>query len=180
MKYLTFILVVILTTFHSHTMQGQQNDFIDDFLVRLENSKKYMVLVAEMIPEESFHFKPAPGSLSFAENLLHIGFAMDFHSQTLLGERAPKDWQTDTIFKTDGKSKKEMITLIEKTFDETITFLKKFNPENFGDELDYFGHTRNKRQIILLLSDHITHHRGQMLVYLRLNNIVPPRYVLYQ
>ncbi|MBC6999768.1 DinB family protein [Cytophaga sp. FL35] len=180
MKYLTCTLVVILTTLQYHTVQGQQNDFIDDFLVRLENSKKYMVLVAEMMPEDSYHYRPTPESLSFAENLLHVGFAMDFHCQTLLGERAPKDWQTDTVYKTEGKSKKEMISLIEKTFDETIAFLKEFNPESFGDELDYFGLTRNKRQIILLLSDHITHHRGQMLVYLRLNNIVPPRYVLYQ
>nr|WP_262481137.1 DinB family protein [Algibacter pectinivorans] len=46
--------------------------------------------------------------------------------------------------------------------------------------MDYFGADRTKRQILLLLADHITHHRGQMLVYMRLKGIKPPRYVLYQ
>jgi uncharacterized damage-inducible protein DinB len=31
-----------------------------------------------------------------------------------------------------------------------------------------------------MIADHITHHRGQMLVYMRLNGLKPPRYVLFQ
>ncbi|WP_374662973.1 DinB family protein [Parasegetibacter sp. NRK P23] len=35
----------------------------------------------------------------------------------------------------------------------------------------------SKLQIINLLSDHQTHHRGQLLVYLRLCGLTPPKYV---
>ena len=73
-----------------------------------------------------------------------------------------------------------MIATINKTFDETIKLIKQFDTTQFDDELDYFGLNRTKRQIFLLLADHITHHRGQMLVYMRLNGLVPPRYVLFQ
>lgn len=73
-----------------------------------------------------------------------------------------------------------MIATVDDTFKPTMTLIKQFDPENLDDQLDYFGLNRSKRQIFLLLSDHITHHRGQMLVHLRLNGIVPPRYVLYQ
>ena len=73
-----------------------------------------------------------------------------------------------------------MLTIIDRTFMEAIQLIKEFNTSQFDDTLDYFGLTRTKRQIFLLLTDHITHHRGQMLVYMRLKKLVPPRYVLYQ
>ncbi|GEQ85866.1 hypothetical protein ULMS_13740 [Patiriisocius marinistellae] len=132
------------------------------------------------MPEDKYNFKATPESMSFAENLLHIGYAMDWHSQSLLGGRPSKDWKTDTIYKVSNKSKKEMIATIEKTFVETKNLIKEFDTTQLDDELDYFGLNRSKRQIFLLLSDHITHHRAQMLVYMRLNGLVPPRYVLFQ
>ena len=76
--------------------------------------------------------------------------------------------------------KEEMISTIHKTFDETIALISKFDISKLNDRLDYLGLNRTKRQIFLLLADHITHHRGQMLVSLRLNGLVPPRYIFYQ
>jgi uncharacterized damage-inducible protein DinB len=111
---------------------------------------------------------------------MHIAWAMDWHCQSLLGGRAPRDWETDTELKVGNKSREEMLTAINKTFDETINLITNFDAIKLDDELDYFGLTRSKRQILLLLADHITHHRGQMLVSMRLNGLVPPRYVLFQ
>lgn len=159
---------------------AQQNGFIKEYLERFENSRKYLIAVAEMMPEDKYGFKATQESLSFAENLMHIGYAMDWHSQSLLGGRESRDWNTDTRFKVSNKSKKEIIKIIEETFDETIRLIQQFDIAQFDEELDYFGLNRTKRQIFLLLSDHITHHRGQTLVYLRLNGLVPPRYVLFQ
>lgn len=33
------------------------------------------------------------------------------------------------------------------------------------------------REQLLATLDHITHHRGQAIIYLRCNNIAPPEYV---
>jgi len=111
---------------------------------------------------------------------MHVGYAIDWHSQSLLGGRESRDYRTDSTFWVDNKSKKEMIVTIDKTFNETIEFIKQFDTSEFNEKLDYFGLNRTKRQIFLLLADHISHHRGQMLVYMRLNGFVPPRYVLFQ
>lgn len=159
---------------------AQQNDFIKEYLERLENSKKYLILVAETMPEDKYDFKATPDSMSFAENLMHIGWAMDWHSQSLMGGREARDWNTDTELKVGNKSKKEMIAKIDETFEKTIKFISNFDINKLEERLDYFGSDRTKRQILLLLADHITHHRGQMLVYIRLNGLIPPRYVLYQ
>lgn len=180
MKLSILVLSILYYTLGTTTVLAQQDDFIKEYLERLENSHKYVSLVAERMPEDKFAFRATPESFSFAENLLHIGYAMDWHSQSLLGGRAAREWSTDTVFKTANKSKQEMIALIDKTFTTTIAFIKGFDTSQLGDKLDYFELTRTKRQILLLLADHITHHRAQMLVSMRLNGLVPPRYVLFQ
>ncbi len=164
----------------SFSLLAQDSDFIKEYIERLENSRDYLILVAESMPEEKYDFKASPESLSFEENLMHIAWAMDWHSQSLMGGRKARDWETDTELKVDNKSKKEMIATVRRTFGKTIDFISEFDIDKLGERLDYFGLDRTKRQILLLLSDHITHHRGQMLVSLRLNGLVPPRYVLYQ
>nr|WP_321222440.1 DinB family protein [uncultured Psychroserpens sp.] len=177
---LTISCIAFFSSFNTSFNAQDNNDFINDFIERLENSRSYLILVAETMPEDKYNFKASPESLSFADNLMHIGFAIDWHSQSLLGGRDARDWKTDTIYKSNNKSKKEMIATIDKTFDDAILLITSFDTTKLNDRLDYFGLNRTKRQICLLLADHITHHRGQMLVYLRLNNLVPPRYVLFQ
>lgn len=179
-KHITILTFTILFSSISSSVLAQENDFIKEYLERLEKSKEYLILVAESMPEDKYEFKATPESMSFAENLMHIGWAMDWHSQSLMGGREARDWNTDTELKVDKKSKKEMITKIDETFDKTIEFISKFDINKLEERLDYFGANRTKRQILLLLADHITHHRGQMLVYMRLNGLKPPRYVLYQ
>lgn len=179
-KYLLILTSVVILSSFSQPIFAQENDFMIEYLERLEKSKEYLILVAETMPEDKYEFKATPESMSFAENLMHIGWAMDWHSQSLMGGRKARDWNTDTELKVDNKSKKEMIAKINETFDKTIEFIADFDPNRLEERLDYFGADRTKRQILLLLADHITHHRGQMLVYMRLNGLQPPRYVLYQ
>ena len=179
-KYLLILASVTLLSSFSQPIFAQENNFIKEYLERLEKSKEYLILAAETMPEDKYEFKATPESMSFAENLMHIGWAMDWHSQSLMGGREARDWNTDTELKVENKSKKEMIAKISETFDKTIEFISDFDPNRLEERLDYFGADRTKRQILLLLADHITHHRGQMLVYMRLNGLKPPRYVLYQ
>ena len=180
MKNSFILTVVIIFSSCSSPIQKQQNDFVIDYLERLENSRKYLILVAEEMPEEKYEYKASEESMTFAENLMHIAWAMDWHSESLLGGRNARDWNTDTELKVDNKSKKEMIATINKTFNKTIKLLREFDTDKFNDKLDYLGLNRTNRQIILLLADHITHHRAQLLVYMRLNGLKPPRYILYQ
>tara|TARA_R110002012_G_scaffold134858_1_gene288436 strand:+ start:91 stop:705 length:615 start_codon:yes stop_codon:yes gene_type:complete len=179
-RYLLILSSIMLFFSFQQPIFAQENVFIKEYLERLEKSKDYLILVAETMPEDKYEFKATPESMSFSENLMHIGWAMDWHSQSLMGGRKARDWNTDTELKVDNKSKKEMIAKIRETFDKTIEFISKFNTGRLEERLDYFGADRTKRQILLLLVDHITHHRAQMLVYMRLNGLKPPRYVLYQ
>ena len=180
MKQISIVTLIILAYTCITPLFAQQDDFIEQYVERLENSRTYLLLVAELMPADKYSFKATPESKSFAENLMHIGWAMDWHSQSLLGGREARDWKTDMKLRVAQKSKAEMMAAIDKTFDATIALITTFDVTKLNVKLDYLGLNRTKRQILLLLTDHITHHRAQMLVYLRLNDIAPPRYILYQ
>jgi uncharacterized damage-inducible protein DinB len=180
MKKLLFFTAILVLSSIVAPLLAQEDSFRKDYVERLENSRKYLLLVAETMPEDNYTFKPAPESLSFEEHLMHIAWAMDWHSQSLLGGRAARDWNTDTTLKVADKSKAEVIATIDKTFDATIKFITQFEPVKLEESVDYLGLDRSKREILFILTDHITHHRAQLLVYMRLNQLVPPRYVLFQ
>ncbi len=163
----------------SQALFAQQDSFLKEYLERFENSKTYLFSVVKSMPINKYGYRPTPEERTFEDQFMHIARAMDWQCQTLLGGRKERT-KTDTTLIVGGKSKQMIMDLMNKTFDETTLVLKNFDPSHFEDRLDYIGLSRTKRQIFLLLSDHITHHRAQMLVYLRLNGIVPPKYVEFQ
>jgi hypothetical protein len=97
-RKLALPLLMLFTSIVS-PLYAQQDVFVKEYLERLENSKKYLILIAETMPEEKYNFKATSESMSFAENLMHIAWAMDWHSQSLLGGREARDWDTDTELK---------------------------------------------------------------------------------
>lgn len=73
-----------------------------------------------------------------------------------------------------GASKKELIETLSKAFDYAEETVAQMTTQTLAEEIDYWGGHSAKRKIVLLLNDHQTHHRAQMIVYLRLNGIKPP------
>jgi uncharacterized damage-inducible protein DinB len=74
-------------------------------------------------------------------------------------------------------TKEEIISYLKKAFDYVGETVKNINEEELNDTLKFGGETVNKERIFYLMRDHMTHHRAQLIIYLRMNNIEPPRYV---
>ena len=54
--------------------------------------------------------------------------------------------------------------------------VKDVTDEQMGEIVETFAGPLPKETICWFLRDHMTHTRGQLVVYLRLNGIVPPQY----
>jgi uncharacterized damage-inducible protein DinB len=80
----------------------------------------------------------------------------------------------------EGKSKQEIIKTVIDEFDKAAELITGFDPNRLEETGSYAHFTRTSRQFLLLLADHVSHHRGQMLVYLRMKGITPPNYIDYQ
>lgn len=157
------------------SVQAQKRDslFLSAAIAKMRHSKEYTIKVAELMPPEKYAFRPVEGEMSFGEQLLHLSSNMQWLCSSYLGG------STNAGKKSDSKvqAKEEIISVLIKTYDDAILTLRKVESIHLSDTVTFFAGPMNKLQIINLMNDHQTHHRAQILVYLRLNGIKPPDYV---
>ncbi|WP_062057149.1 DinB family protein [Aquimarina longa] len=168
------IRLVTLFFLISGSVISQQTTPKAAFLEKWNNSKEYLLEMAAQMPEDKYKFKPTERQMSFKDQLLHIHKNMHWLGTTYFSkEPIDKDKSAENLPET----KKEIIKLLKTTFDKVYTQVQNTNKDEFSSEVDFFAGRKTKLQILNLLQDHVTHHRGQLIVYLNLNVIEPPRYV---
>ena len=164
-------LLVLLIVINSSAIIAQQISPKLAFLEKWENSKIYLIAIAEAMPEGHYNFKPTERQMGFNEQLVHIKGNMDWLSTTYF---------TDIEYKKEEKelpqTKSETILALENAFDAVIKIVKNTPDEELKATVDFFAGPKSKLQLLNLLQDHVTHHRGQLIVYLNLNEIEPPKY----
>lgn len=163
------LLYVIFSAFPSF---GQPNTPKDAFLEKWENSKNYLLEVIEAMPEEFFAFKPTEREMSFQEQLVHIQGNMDWLSTTY--------FTTEKFIRSssdESYTKEELKERLRTSFDATANKVISATDSSLSEIVDFFSGPKSKFQILNLLQDHVTHHRGQLIVYLNLKGVEPPRYV---
>lgn len=148
-----------------------QQAFIDDFLKKWQNAKDYTIEFAEAMPADHYAFRPMEEEMTFGRQLVHICGNMIWLSSTYLGTE-PFPGDTDH----PSEAKEDVIRLLHESFDYTADAVRKFNVRELDQVVQFFAGPITKRRVFFLLADHVTHHRGQLVVYLRLQGIVPPPY----
>jgi len=126
----------------------------------LENSKTYTIAVAEGMPEKEYNFKPAGAGWNFGELLHHIAYGIQWWEDNFIkGKKL--EWDQPPP-KAD---KKEVIAYLKKAY---ASLKDTVSEGKLTDEAVKGFHAT---------IDHITHHRGQAVLYLRCKGITPPDYV---
>ena len=149
-----------------------QAEVVSTFIEKWDNSKDYLVAVAEAMPEDKYDYKPAAREMSFREQLFHIQDNMNWLGTThFSGEKYVKKEAVK------GLSKAQIIEAIKASFDTAKGVVQKTNDVELSQKVPFFAGPKSKLQILNLMQDHVTHHRAQILVYLNLNQIQPPKYV---
>jgi uncharacterized damage-inducible protein DinB len=126
----------------------------------LENSRNYTMAVAESMPETSYTFKPQGAGWNFVELLNHIAYGIQWWEENYVkGNKL--SWDPPPL----KNGKQDTINYLGSAYDSLKNTLGK--QELTGNALNGFHST----------IDHITHHRGQTVVYMRCNGINPPEYL---
>src|SRR5687767_5727105 len=148
-----------------------QSTFLDDFKLKWKNATEYTIEFAQAMPEDKYTYTPTKVEMNFREQLKHIAGNIVWLSSSFL------DGKTTSIDPTMcGDSKKEIIAMLEKSFAYASETINQMTETDLNESVDLFAGKMTRRRILLLLTDHVTHHRGQLVVYLRMNNVVPPDY----
>ena len=130
-----------------------------NLLSLLENSRGYTLAVAEAMPVNLDIFKPAADTWSFREQLHHIAYGIEWWKDNyVMGIKT--SWEPPAT----SKSRQEVVSYLNQAYDSLKDAVNK----------DTVSDDRIKGFFATL--DHITHHRGQTIIYLRCNEIAAPEY----
>ncbi len=151
-----------------------QNEFLQEANKKWQSATEYTQKVIEAMPQKHFGFKPVKEEMSFEEQLLHMANNMNWLGSSFLTNK-PSPYPERQV--VAGKSRKEIIEITNKSMAYIHSILADFKTENLSDLVNFPAEQLTKRQIITLLNDHHTHHRAQLLVYLRIKGEKPPKYV---
>ena len=135
--------------------------------------KAYLMEFAKAMPDDKYAFKPTEEVFSYAEQLLHLAGTNYWCFSTLKGEKNPV---SEEALKAEGKSKEEVIKALEESFAYGDAYVEALTEAKVNEEATMGRAKMPIWKVILFCAEHITHHRGQAVVYLRLNGIVPPGY----
>lgn len=186
-KSTVFISLLVLALFGCQPkpeQPDQSEKLIADMAVIMADMKVYMLQVYDMPADSMMQFRPTDDVMSFEEHTAHVVANLYVHFNCFV--------KTDTVTNLDPaieQSAKIMaitdraalrLTLIEQ-FDEVSEFLKTMKTEGDWNKTRVLPQFEGKPEkdlvtILMMMRDHITHHRAQMIVYLRLMGYEPPAY----
>jgi uncharacterized damage-inducible protein DinB len=168
---LRIVLLLIISSF-SVVLHAQSNDSFQVQLSRKwENAKTYTLKMADLMSAENYGFRPVAEEMSFKEQLLHIANNMKWLSSAFLFSQGSKQ-----VSDTATMDKAAILKVLSDAYDEALT-AHHLNEKQLNETVPFFAGPMTRRQILILMHDHQTHHVGQLVVYLRLKGIKPPAYV---
>ncbi|HEV8226430.1 MAG TPA: DinB family protein [Methylomirabilota bacterium] len=136
-----------------------------------ESTRGLVLGIAEIFPEDKYDFKPTPAVRTLRENLIHLIGENYFFFSKVTGETLPSNARFNEL-KTRDEILKELRASYEydaKVWD-TLTEAKALELVE--------GRNNQKVQrwsfILGAIQDNMNHY-GNLVVYARLNGLVPPR-----
>ncbi len=172
MRFVIFNFTLLFFFFPVKTFAQSNDSLITQLSRKWENAKVYALKMAELMPEEYYDFKPVPEEMSFREQLLHIAQNMQWLSTSYLFQDKNKIEKGES-----AKDKAAVIKVLSDAYDMGLAAHKSISTKQLDEMVNFFAGPMTRRQILILMHDHQSHHLGQIIVYLRLKGIKPPDYV---
>lgn len=148
------------------------------FLAELEQEAKVAREVLSRVPADKFDWKPHDKSMSFGKLASHVAEMIGWTGPTL--DHPELDFAKMDYKPFEPKNNEELLEFFDKNLAEASDVLKNMTDDRFiepwslrNGETIYF----TMPKIVAMRSfvmNHIVHHRGQLSVYLRLNDIPVP------
>ena len=173
-----FVAVIGLLTFAT---QGQAQERLDPMAASVvpyfTMIQQSFIGLADAMPAEKWGFKPTSGafgeSRTFGEQVKHVACGnFGFFSQI---EKKEPPARCDEGGPSPAKTKAELMAYLRESFDYAQRVLRTMTSANALDPVTGpYGGPSTRMGITTLAVWHASDHYGQLVVYLRMNGIVPP------
>lgn len=138
------------------------------------------ISAAEAMPEDKFDWAPTQGEFkevrTFAQQVKHVAAVNYYVGAAILGEKPPAEVGNPEKGPDSLKTKAEIIAYLKGSFEYSRKAIQGLTPKNGTRSVkNPFGEgTMTPLGMATLLAFHGMDHYGQMVVYLRMNGIIPP------
>jgi uncharacterized damage-inducible protein DinB len=145
----------------------------------VKNLEREFVPAAEAMPEDKFSFAPANGEFkgarTYAEQIKHVAAVNYEIAAAILEEKPPADIGEESG-PASVTSKDDILKYLKASFEYVHKAIATINEKNVVETVrSPFGEGKVSRLgLATSISSHGFDHYGQMVVYLRMNGIVPP------
>ena len=145
----------------------------DELLASWNDIGRKLVTMAEDFPESKYEFKPTPQSRTFAAQLLHVAGTNYAYVNALAGKiMGPEDSDPSrSVYKT----KADVVAVLKKSFADGAALIKE-HANQLNRIITDPDSGRPSSELVSWLNDceHSGEHYGQLVVYYRVNGLVPP------
>jgi uncharacterized damage-inducible protein DinB len=136
------------------------------------------VATADAMPEDKYSFAPTTGEFkgvrTFAEQVKHVAAVNYIFGAAVLQEKPPVDTGEEKGPES-VKSKAQIMQFVKDSFTYLHKALGSITEKNELDQVTFFGDMKAARLSVgSFACAHPMDHYGQMVVYLRMNGIIPP------
>lgn len=149
----------------------------------MQHMKAYTLAIANQMPEDKYDFRPSKDDTvrSFGEQLKHLIYNNNHQADNVLMAKTfdgPELIKSMETFEEIKMTKAETIDKLSKSFDKLIARLEGMADADFDTQftLPFVKTPKSLRVMAMFVRDHITHHRAEIIVYLRMNGIEPAFY----
>ncbi|HUI83647.1 MAG TPA: DinB family protein [Candidatus Binatia bacterium] len=145
----------------------------------LTGIEREIVPAAEAMPDEKFNFAPTQGDFkgvrTFAQQVKHIAAANYMFGAGIMSEKPPLDLGGENG-PDNMTSKADIVKFLKDSFAYLHKAVNTVEENNaLGEVPSPFGPNKVTRlRLVLIALGHPWDHYGQMVEYLRMNNIIPP------
>ena len=171
-----FLIVVLAICSLPVFAAGPVSKAFDDDLTGIERD---IVPLAEAMPAAKFNFAPSQGEFkgvrTFAQQTTHVAAVMYAVSAAVLGEKNPVSMGANENGAESLKSKEEIVKYLKDAFVYAHKAMGSLTEKNLTDMVATpFGADAPRVKMATLAVSHSFDHYGQMVVYARMNSVVPP------
>jgi hypothetical protein len=137
-----------------------------------------IVSLAEAMPADRYDCRPATGEFTgvrtFGEQVKHVATMIYMTGAIVLGEKSPYGPGRNDNGPEEVRSKAQIVDFLKASIAYARLAMGSVTEQNALDPVTtYFG-TQSRVEVAAGVAFHSYNHYGQMVVYARLNGIVPP------
>ena len=121
-----------------------------------------LAALAEVVPSNQFDYRPVDNVRSFAEVLRHVAFWNRYVADSLRGRKG--DDTANELPKAKCSTKAQILDALKRSTADTLEALNETSSDL----------SLEMAEMMVTFIEHNCEHYGQLVVYARMNGIIPP------